>query len=100
MDVIRKTLFFLGLAALLLCVPLTAAAEDEDVQTSPTVTSAIAPAAASLRAPGTERARAQLSETVVTAPSPAAFRYVSERIANFVLRDGRSHLQSFCLLRC
>lgn len=100
MDVIRKTLFFLGLAALLLCVPLTAAAEDEDVQTSPTVNSAIATAAASVRAPGTERARAQLSETVVTAPSPAAFRYVSERIANFVLRDGRSHLQSFCLLRC
>jgi len=99
MGVIRKTLFFLGLAALLLCVPLTAAAEDEDVQTSPTVNSAIATAAASARA-GTERTRAQLSETVVTAPAPAAFRNISEQVANFVLRDGRSHLLSFCLLRC
>jgi hypothetical protein len=100
MNVIRKTLFFLGIAALLLCVPLTAAAEDEDVQTSPTVNSAIAPAAASLRAPGTEQARAPLSGTVVTAPTSGAFRYVSGHIASFVLRDGRSHLLSFCLLRC
>lgn len=99
MNVIRKTLFFLGIAALMLCFPLTAAAEDENVQTSPTINSAMAPAAY-LRAPGTERARARLSETVVTAPTTAAFGYVFEHVANFVLRDGRSHLLSFCLLRC
>jgi hypothetical protein len=100
MSVIRKTIFFLGVAALLLCVPLTAAAEDEDIQTSPTVNSAIAPAAASLRALGTLRAEAQLSGTVVTAPTPAAFRHASELVTNFVLRNGRAHLLSFCLLRC
>ncbi|HKV77733.1 MAG TPA: hypothetical protein VJP02_06320 [Candidatus Sulfotelmatobacter sp.] len=100
MDVIRKTIFFLGIAALLLCVPLTAAAEDEDVQTSPTVNAAIAPAAASLRAPATVLTRARLSVTVVTAPTTAAFRYVSDRVTNSVPRNGRSHLRSLCLLRC
>ena len=99
MNVIRKTIFLLGIAALLLCVPLTAAAEEGDVQTSPTVNSAIAPAA-SLRVPNTVRARAQLSGTVVIAPSPAPFLYVAKDVTNFVLHDGRSHLRSFCLLRC
>ena len=100
MNVIRKTIFFLGIAAPLLCVPLTAAAEDEDIRTSPTVNSAIAPAAASLRAPSTACTRGRVSETIVTAPTPATLRYVSEQVANFVLRDGRSYLRSFCLLRC
>jgi hypothetical protein len=98
MDVIRKTIFFLGVAALLLCVPLTAAAEDDDVLSSSTINSAIAPAAASPRVPGT--AHTQLADTVVAAPRAARLSCVSEHAPNFVLPDGRSHLRSFCLLRC
>ena len=98
MNVIRKTLFLLGVAALLLCVPLTAAAEDDDVLSSPTVNSAIAPAAASPRARGT--VRAQMAGTVLAAPRAVRLGSVSEHGSNFVLHDGRSHLRSSCLLRC
>ena len=98
MNVIRKTLFLLGVAALLLCVPLSAAAEDDDVLSSPTVNSAIAPPAVSPRARGT--ARAQMAGTVVAAPRTVRLSSVSEHGSNFVLPDGRSHLRSFCLLRC
>jgi hypothetical protein len=98
MDAIRKMMIFLGLAAVLLCVPLAAVAEDDDVQIFPAVNSATSLTAASPRAPGT--ARAQLADTVIAAPRAARLSYVSEHASNFVLHDGRSHLRSFCLLRC
>ena len=98
MDAIRKTMIFLGLAAVLLCVPLAALAEDDDVQIFPAVNSATLLAAASPSAPGA--VRAQLAGTVVAAPRTARLSYVSEQVSNFVLYDGRSHLRSFCLLRC
>ncbi len=47
MDAIRKTMIFLGLAAVLLCVPLAAVAEDDDVQIFPAVNSATSLSAAS-----------------------------------------------------
>lgn len=96
MNAFRKAIFFLSVAAVLLCVPLTAAAEDDDVQSFPTVNSAISPAAASPSARRTVLARG----AVVSVPSPAPLRYASEPVTNFVLHDGRSHLRSFCLLRC
>jgi hypothetical protein len=100
MDAIRKTMIFLGLAAVLLCVPLAALAENDDVQIFPAVNSATPLAAASPSAPGMVRARGSLDGTLVAAPCPAPLSYVSEHAANFVLHDGRSHLRSFCLLRC
>src|SRR6202008_4657002 len=96
MDAIRKTMIFLGLTAMFVGVPLAAVAEEDDVQIFPAVNSATSLAAASPHAPGT----VQLAGTVVTAPHPARLSYVSERASNFVLHDGRSHLRSFCLLRC
>jgi hypothetical protein len=98
MDAIRKMMIFLGLAAVLLCVPLAAVAEDDDVQIFPAVNSATSLSAASPRAPGA--VRAQLAGTVVAAPRAARLSCVSEHTSNFVLHDGRSHLRSFCLLRC
>jgi hypothetical protein len=98
MNAVRKTIFFLGVAALLLCVPLTAAAEDDDVQSFPTL-NAITPAAASLSAPRAMRVRGRLAGIVAIA-CPAPWRYGSERITNFVLHGGRCHLLSSCLLRC
>jgi hypothetical protein len=100
MDAIRKMMIFLGLAAVLLCVPLAAVAEDDDIQIFPAVNSATSLAAASPSAPGTVRARGWLGGTTVAAPCPAPLSYVSEHASNFVLPDGRSHLRSFCLLRC
>jgi hypothetical protein len=98
MDAIRKTMIFLGLATVLLCVPLAAVAENDDVQIFPAVNSATSLVAASPRVPGT--AREQVSATVVAAPRAARLSYVSEHASNFVLHDGRSHLRAFCLLRC
>jgi len=97
LDAIRKTMIFLGLATVLLCVPLAAVAENDDVQIFPAVNSATSLVAAS-RVPGT--AREQMSATVVAAPRAARLSYVSEHASNFVLHDGRSHLRAFCLLRC
>jgi hypothetical protein len=97
MDAIRKMMIFLGLGAVLLCVPLAALAQDDDVQIFPAVNSA-ASLAATPSAPGT--VRAQLVGTVVAAPRTARLNYVSEQGSNFVLQNGRSHLRSFCLLRC
>jgi hypothetical protein len=99
MNAARKTIFFLGVAALLLCVPLTAAAEDDDIQTFPTLNYAITPAAASLSAPGTMRVRGRRAGIAAVA-CPAPLRYGSEHIANFLLHGGRCHLLSSCLLRC
>ena len=98
MDAIRKTMIFLGLATVLLCVPLAAVAENDDVQIFPAVNCATSLAEASPRVPGT--ARPQMAATVVAAPRASRLSYVSEHAPNFVLHDGRSHLQSFCLLRC
>lgn len=98
-SVVRKTVLLLGMATLLLCVPLTAAAEDDDVQSPLAVTSAIAMAAASPTGPRTLRTPVQAGGAVVS-PCPAALKDSSERDTNFVLHNGRSHLRSFCLLRC
>jgi hypothetical protein len=98
MNAVRKTMLLLGVATLLLCVPLTAAAEDDIFQSPLSVNSAIA-ATASVTISGTLRTTDQINGAVVPA-HPSARRVSSERDSNFVLPDGRSHLRSFCLLRC
>ena len=99
MNSVRKTMLLLGVVMLLLCVPLTAAAEDGDFQAPLSLNSAIAMATASLHGGSTARAPEASECTVVTA-SFATHGGFSERDANFVLFNGRSHLRSFCLLRC
>jgi hypothetical protein len=97
MNAVRKTMLLLGVATLLLCVPLTAAAEDDGFQSPLSVNSAIA--TASLTACGTLRPSGQFDGAVLPEPS-APPRGSSEQDSNFVLPNGRSHLRSFCLLRC
>ena len=99
MTSVRQTMLLLGIATLLLCVPLTAAAEDDDMQSPLAVNSAIAMAAASPSGPRTLRTPAEFGGAVVF-PFPAALKGSSEHDMNFVLHNGRSHLRSFCLLRC
>ena len=94
MSLFRKTMFMLAVGAILLCVPLTAAA-DEELQISPVVSAALACSKASLSAPGT--AGADSVDLVVASQAPLRASTPTE---NFVLPDGRSHLRSFCLLRC
>ncbi len=100
MNAVRKTILFLAAAAVLLGVPLTAAVEDDDIQTPPAINLAAGPAAISPSARGTARPRVLLQGTVVVAPCAASFHRVAERVSNFVFRDCRSNLRSLCLLRC
>jgi hypothetical protein len=97
MNAIRKTMLLLGVATLLLCVPLTAAAEDDVFQSPLCVNSAIATVSHGLHS--TLRTSDRLKDAVVPA-RPAPPRGSSEHDSDFVLPDGRSHLRSFCLLRC
>ena len=97
MNAVRKTMLLLGVATLLLCVPLTAAAEDDGLQSPLSVNSALATASQSVH--NALRTTDLLNDTVVPA-RPAPRRGPSEHGSDFVLPDGRSHLRSFCLLRC
>ena len=100
MNAIHKTIVFLGVAAILLCVPLTAAAEFDDVQDPSTVTLAASLAPISLHARVPVRSRAGLPGTIVVAQGSVALRHVIEHVSTFVSHDGRSNLRSLCLLRC
>jgi len=100
MKAVRKTILFLGAAAVLLGIPLTAAAENDDTQAPQAITRVAGPATTSPSARGTVQPRVQLRGTVVVAPCPVSLHHVAERVSNSVFHDGRSNLQSLCLLRC
>lgn len=100
MNAVRKTILFLGVVVVLLAIPPTVAAENDDTQAPPAISLAAGPAAISPGARGTARPRVLLQGTVVVVPCAASFHHVAERVPNFVFRDCRSHLRSLCLLRC
>ena len=89
----------LGTLAILFGAPLTAAVENDDIQTPAAVTLAAAPAAISQNSRGTVRARVLFLGAVV-ALCPVSLRRSVEHVANVVFRDCRSNLRSLCLLRC
>jgi hypothetical protein len=96
MKAVCKTILFLGVAVVLLGLPQTAAAENDDTQAHGTVILVAGPAAISPSARGTVRVRVLLQGTPVIAPGQVSSRYVAERVS----RDCRSNLRSLCLLRC
>jgi hypothetical protein len=97
MNALLKTVFLLGLAALLLFVPLTATADDS-VQDPPSVTLAAASTSVSLNAPDSARRAVQLpAKAAVPTTAFHASRVQTER---FTPQDGRSTLLALCLLRC
>ena|SRR5689334_18712987 len=100
MNALHKTIVFLGLAAILLCVPLTVGAEFDEAENPSTVTLATSLAPISLHAHVPVRNRAGLPGTIVVAQGSVALRYVAEHVSTFVSHDGRSNLRSLCLLRC
>jgi hypothetical protein len=64
MNAVRKTILFLGAAAVLLGILLTAAVENDEIQAPPTINLAAGPAAISPSAPGTLQPRVLLRGTV------------------------------------
>ena len=99
MNAARKMMLLLGVTTLFLCVPLTAAAEDGVFETPLSINFAIPAGTASSSVRGVFQIREQL-DGASTPVYLASRRGSSERDTNFVLSDGRSHLRSFCLLRC
>ena len=100
MSASHKTIVFLGVAAILLCVPLTVGTEFDEAQNPSTVTLATSLAPISLHAHVPARNRAGLPGMIAVAQSSVALRDVIEHVSTFVSRDGRSNLRSLCLLRC
>jgi hypothetical protein len=98
MNTILKTILFLGLAAALLFLPMSAAA-DENVLDPPTVGLA-ASATISLNSRGTAQCPVHGISVATVVPRPVLLRETVERIATVVPNDGRSTLLSSCLLRC
>jgi hypothetical protein len=100
MNAVRKTILFLGAVLILFGVPPTGAAENDDAQAPLTINLAARPAVISPSARGTAHPRVLLQGAVVVVLCPASFHHIAERVSNFVFRDCRSNLRSFCLLRC
>lgn len=96
MNALRKALFILGVAAVLLGVSMGAAAEDDDVRAHECIALAACGAAISPVRGGVD-SRSQLPNTVVVV---ARSVYPAERVSNFVFHDGRSTLRFLCLLLC
>jgi hypothetical protein len=100
MKAVRKAIVFLGIAAVLLGIPSTAALENDDTQAPLAITLVAGPALISPSTRGAVQPRVKFRGSVVVAVCPVSFHHVSERVSNFVFRDCRSNLQSLCLLRC
>jgi hypothetical protein len=98
MNNVLKTILFLGLAAALLFMPMTAAA-DENIQDPPSVALA-ASSAISLNSRGTAECPVHGMFVAAIAPRPISFHDFGERVAKVAASDGRSTLRSSCLLRC
>jgi len=99
MNAVRKLILFLGAVAILFGAPLTAAVENDDIQT-PAAVILSAPAAISPSARGAARARVLLAGTVVVAPCPVSFSHVVASLSHAGSNNCRSNLRSLCLLRC
>ncbi len=98
MNTFLKAILFLGLAAALLFLPLTAAA-DENIQDPPSIALA-AGAHISLNSRGTVQCPLHGMSVATVAPRPVSLHETVKRIAEVVSNDGRSTLRSSCLLRC
>jgi hypothetical protein len=100
MNALRKTVLLLGAVAVLLGAPLTAAVENDDIQTPPAINLAVASAATSQSARGTVQARVLLPGTGVLTRCPVSLLHVTEQVSNFVIHACRFNLRFLCLLRC
>jgi hypothetical protein len=100
MKAVRKTILFLGVAVILLGIPPTAAAENDDTQAPQASTLVAGTAAISPRARGTVQPRVQLRGEVLPAPCTTSVGHAAESVSDFVFRNCRSILQSFCSRRC
>jgi hypothetical protein len=100
MKAVHKTIFYLGVAVILLGIPPTAAVENDDTQSAQAISLVAGPTTISRSARGAARLRVLLRDTVVVAPCSVSFHHAAERVSNFVFPDCRSNLRSLCLLRC
>ena len=98
MNTVLKTILFLGLAAALLFMPMTAAA-DGNIQDPPSVALA-ASSAISLNSRGTADCPVHGTSAAAITPLPTPVHESWQRVAKVTVSDGRSTLRSSCLLRC
>ena len=99
MNAFYKTIFFFGVAAVLLAVPLTVAADD-GIQDSPSIALAAGVSATSFNTRTSAQTQVRASDVVVVSPGPVSLRHAPVRIARSSPQDGRATLRSVCLLRC
>ena len=97
MKTLHKAIFFLGMVAVLLVLPMGVAAEDEEMQGPACVAIGTRGAAIAYSCSGAVQAQVQLTGTVVDAFRPVR---VCEQVSSFVFQDGRSTLRFLCTLLC
>jgi hypothetical protein len=100
MNAVRKAILFLGALAILFSVPMTAAVENDDIQTPAAVTFSLAPSASSPKARNRVQARVLSQATLLVTLCPVSTHHGAERVSNLAFRDCRSNLRSLSLLRC
>lgn len=98
MNTVLKTILFLGLAAALLVMPLSAGA-DEILQDPPSVALATS-TSISLNSRGTAQCPVLHVSVEAVASSSVSLHETVEPGVTVVSSDGRSKLRSSCLLRC